>query len=214
MNHKAILKTIEELEFDKKKVIYSNEEEEIYLKRPSILPKRLKNKYDVKRNFQIWLKEGVREFRPNHLRVLIDLNLRTRSRPDLKRELLTLFDNIFYGKDPEDEVKSLEKESFTHYLNSLRVISILAQLFIIEQEFNYAGESNFEPKTLFLQGWIREFIDSPKEIDNLCMSVCNRQPPNSKYTNYENKKHKKYIEKLEPLWYLEENKNEKQNNTK
>ena len=83
------------------------------------------------------------------------------------------------------------------------IIANLAQLFIIEQEFNYERESNFEPKTLFFQGWIREFIDSPKEIDNMCMSVCSGQPPKAQYTDKENKKNKRYEEKRTSLWYLE-----------
>jgi len=198
-----MFKIIKELEFDKKKTLCVDENDtELYVLRPSKLPKRLKNDYDVNKNFQIWLKEGEREFRPNHLRMMIDLNLRTRSRPDLKKEMLTIFDNIFYGKDPDEEIKKLHGKSFEHLLNSLKIIANMAQLFIIEQEFNYTRESNFEPKTLFFQGWIREFIDSPKEIDNMCMSVCNGQPPKVQYTDRENKKHKKYEESLEPLWYL------------
>ena len=83
------------------------------------------------------------------------------------------------------------------------MIGYIAQLFIIEQEYGYDKESRFEPPTLFLQGWIREFIDSPKEIDNLCMSVCNRQPPKAKYVNLENKKDKKHTSNLKPLWYMD-----------
>src|SRR3990167_10738080 len=165
---------VRELSFDNKQTVFKRGNIEIQLLRPSKLSVRFKA-YDPKKNFQIWLKEGEREFRPNHLRVMIDLNLRTRSRQDLKKKLLTIFDNIFYGKDPNEEIKLLGKEKFDHFLNSLMIIANLAQLFIIEQEFNYERESNFEPKTLFFQGWIREFIDSPKEIDNLCMSVCNGQ---------------------------------------
>src|SRR3990167_5898753 len=175
MKYNEMLKIIQDLEFDQKKVLCTDENVQLFVIRPSKLPKKLKNAYDVKKNFQIWLKDGEREFRPNHLRMMIDLNLRTRSRPDLKKKLLTIFDNIFYGKDPNEEIKLLGKEKFDHFLNSLMIIANLAQLFIIEQEFNYERESNFEPKTLFFQGWIREFIDSPKEIDNLCMSVCNGQ---------------------------------------
>jgi len=205
MKSEDMLKIIKELEFDKKKVLCTDEEGiEIYVIRPSKLPKRLKNDYDVKKNFQIWLKEGEREFRPNHLRMMIDLNLRTRSRPDLKKKLLTIFDNIFYGKDPDEEIKILKGEQFEHFLNSLKIIANLAQLFIIEQDFNYQRESNFEPKTLFFQGWIREFIDSPKEIDNMCMSVCNGQPPKVQYTHKENKKHKNYDAKRGQLWYFED----------
>jgi len=202
MKYNEMLKIIQDLEFDQKKVLCTDENVQLFVIRPSKLPKKLKNAYDVKKNFQIWLKEGEREFRPNHLRMMIDLNLRTRSRPELKKKLLTIFDNIFYGKDPNEEIKLLGKEKFDHFLNSLMIIANLAQLFIIEQEFNYERESNFEPKTLFFQGWIREFIDSPKEIDNLCMSVCNGQPPKVQYTDKENKKNKKYEENHKLLWYF------------
>lgn len=199
-----MLKIIEELPFDEKKTIHKDRlGVEVFILRPSELPKSLKNKYDPKKNFQIWLKEGEREFKPNHLRLMIDLNLRIRSRPELKNSLLIIFDNIFYGEDPEKEIKKYKDETFEHYLNSLDVIAQLAQLFLIEQEFNYLRESKFEPKTLFFQGWVREFIDSPKEMDNMCMSVCNGQPPKTQYTDKENKKHKKYEENRPSLWYLQ-----------
>ena len=165
-----MFKIIKELSFDTNKIVYKNNDLEIYLFRPSKLSKRFEG-YDVKKNFQIWLKEGERTFRPNHLRVMIDLNLRVRSRADLKKKLLLAFDNIFYGADPEKELKELSKENFEHFLNDLIVIGILSQLFIIEQEYGYHRESKFDPPTLFFQGWIREFIDNPKEIDNLVCCI-------------------------------------------
>jgi hypothetical protein len=224
MKKEEMFKIIRDLEFDKKRVVFKKDNTEIFVFRPSKLSERFKD-YDVKKNFQIWLKEGEREFRPNHLRVMIDLNLRVRSRPDLKRKLLLAFDNIFYGKDPEEELEEIEKEEFRHLqnkfsekelkllykegignsLNSLIIIGVLAQLFIIEQEYGYHKESKFDPPTLFFQGWIREFIDNPKEIDNLCMSVCNGQPALAKYAKFENKKDKKYVKDLKPLWYLGDN---------
>ena len=218
-----MFKIVKELPFDKRVSVFKKGNIEVQLFRPSVLSARFKD-YDVKKNFQIWLKEGDREFKPNHLRVMIDLNLRVRSRPDLKKSLLLAFDNIFYGKDPEKELAGIEKEEFKHLkqdfnekelkiiqkegiqsLNPLPVIGVLTQLFIIEQEYGYHKESMFEPPTLFFQGWIREFIDNPKEIDNLCMSVCNGQPPITKYTYKENAKHKKYDSKLKSLWYLGDN---------
>src|SRR3989344_6361465 len=204
MEYEKIFKIVKELKYDNEFFVCEDENGvKLSIFRPSKLSSRFKN-YDIKKNFQIWIDDTERKFRPNHLRVMIDLNLRVRSRPDLKRKLLTIFDNIFYGKDPNEEIKLLGKEKFDHFLNSLMIIANLAQLFIIEQEFNYDRESNFEPKTLFFQGWIREFIDSPKEIDNMCMSVCNGQPPKVQYTDKENKKHKKYDEKIGSLWYFEE----------
>ncbi len=197
-----MFKIVKELEFDKKITVFKKGYIEIQLFRPSVLSSRFKD-YDVKKNFQIWLKEGDREFRPNHLRAMIDLNLRVRNRQDLKKELLLAFDNIFYGKDPEKELLKLSKEKYEHYLNDLVVIGVLAQLFLIEQEYGYHRESMYEPPTLFFQGWIREFIDNPKEIDNLCMSVCNGQPPITKYTTRENAKHRFFVKEPPALWYLD-----------
>jgi|SRR3989344_5922398 len=203
MNKEGMFKLIKKLPFDKKESIYKEGKTEIFLFRPSKLKKRFQN-YNKEKNFQLILNDGDREFIPNHLRVFIDLNLRIRSRPELKKKLLLAFDNIFYGEDPEEELKELSKEKFEHFLNPLIAIGYCAQIFLIEQEYNYNKESKFDPLTLFLQGWIRQFIDSLTEIDNLCMSVCNRQPPKAKYVNLENKKNKKHVNNLRSLWYLEE----------
>jgi len=199
MNSKEMTEIINKLEIEKQKTIFDKNGTQIYLIRPS---KVYKN-YDPKKNFQIFLKDGEREFRPNHLRVMIDLNLRVRSRPDLKTKLCTAFDNIFLGKDPILEVKSLNSENFDHYLNDIEVIAQLSQLFILEQELNYNKFSKFSPPTLFYQGWIRQFIDNTREIDNLCMSVCKWQPPQPKYTQQNNEKHKKYNKNAKELWYLD-----------
>ena len=203
MKFDDLFNIVKELKFDKEEILLEEKSSKVFIFRPSKLSKRFNN-YDASKNFQIWLKEGDRKFRPNHLRIMIDVNLRIRCRPDLKKKLLTVFDNIFYGEDPDIEIKVLENEKFDHYLNSLKVITYLHQLFIAEQLYCYSKESRYDPPTLFYQGWVRQMIDSPKEIDNLCMSVCSRQPPQHKYTCKENKKHQKFQENLKPLWYLDD----------
>ena len=65
-----------------------------------------------------------------------------------------------------------------------------------------SGDGRTRNRAKFYQGWVREVIDAHKEIDNLCMSVANGQPPAAKYVNLENKISKNYVKKLEPLWYL------------
>lgn len=203
MKYSEMLQKIKDLPFDTELVVCGEEGVELFVNRPSKLSKRFKN-YDIKKNFQIWLREGNRLFRPNHLRVIIDLNLRARSRPDLKRKLAIAFDNIFYGKDPDTEIRELKKEKFEHFLNPIRMIAGLSQLFVIEQAYNYYKESNFDPPTLFYQGWLRQAIDNTKEIDNLCMSIGKGlQPPPPKYTFLENKKDKRFTKNLRPLWYLD-----------
>jgi len=52
---------IKQLPFDKEVTVYSEKSIDVYLLRPSVLSKRFKG-YDINKNFQIWLKEGKREF--------------------------------------------------------------------------------------------------------------------------------------------------------
>lgn len=198
MKYEDLEQIIYNLSFDEPKTVFSFEGTEIILIRPT---KAFKD-YDTSKNFQIFLKQGERSFRPNHLRVFIDLNLRVRSRPDLKKLLLEVMDDLFYKKDSLEAINPLLGEHFEHFLNPIQVTSVLCQLFLIEQEHNYTRKSNYIPKTLFYQGWIRQFIDSPKEIDNLVMSVCKGQPPQAKYTSLENELSRKFRESRMPLWYI------------
>jgi hypothetical protein len=169
--------------------------------------KRFKE-YDIKKNFQIWMTENDNlSFRPNHLRTFIDLNLRSRSRPDLKKKLLIAFDEIFYKGNPDKAIKELQNEEFDHFLNSLKIIANLSQLFIIEQEYAYHKESNYVPPTLFYQGWLRAFIDNKRNpIDVISLSVGQFRPPPPQYTEKENAnpKNKKFDPNFKKLWYFEE----------
>ncbi|MFW6028924.1 MAG: hypothetical protein ACOCRO_01580 [Halanaerobiales bacterium] len=201
MLYEKMLEIVKKLEFDNELIICEADNNKLSIIRPSKVSSRFKN-YDVNKNFQIYLNDGNRKFRPNHLRVMIDLNLRVRSRPDLKKLLCECFDNIFYKNDPETEILKIKNENFEHYLNPLKITAYLSQLFIIEQDYNYNKESKFEPPTLFYQGWVREFIDNTKEIDDLCMSVCRFRPPRVKYTCQDNKKHNGYNKNAQLLWYL------------
>ena len=135
---------------------------------------------------------------------MIDLDLKIRSRPDLQKELLKAFDDIFYGEDPEIVVKRFNGIKFEHELNSLIIIATMMQLFIVEQAINYTSESKFDPPTLFLLGWVRAVLCKYKEIDNLCMSIGRFQPPAPRFTSMENKKHKKYSSNRPELWYFNE----------
>lgn len=198
MNYNELFEEILNLPIGQRLSIMEEGDVEIYV----IRPEKLFKNYDIKKNFQIFIKEGERNFKPNHLRVMIDLHLRAISRPDLKEKLLIAFDKIFNKQNSFESIKEIENEEFRHFLNSLKVIAVLDQLFLIEQELNYTGESKYDPVTLFYQGWVRQSIDTQKEIDNLVMSICRFQPPNNKYTCKQNKNHRKYQEDLEEVWYL------------
>jgi hypothetical protein len=130
-----MLEIVKKLEFDNELEVLRDGETSISIIRPSSLSARFKN-YNLETNFQIYSNENGRHFRPNHLRIMIDLNLRIRCKPDLKNELLYIFDNIFYGEDPDEEIKIIQNQNFNHYLNSIKIIANLAQLFFPDYSYN------------------------------------------------------------------------------
>ena len=202
MYYDDMFSIVKELPFDTKKIVFTSETEEIYLLRPSILPRNFSS-YDPNTNIQIWLEEhGMKPFKPNHLRILIDLKLRIREHPELRCQFLEAFDKIFYGTDPLEAIKPLLSYKFTQHIGSLESIAILAQLFIIEQEYGFRGKTRYNPPSLYIQGWIRNFIDSDSEIDILCRRICSLTPPPVKYTCCDDKNHKRYTPNTQPLWYL------------
>lgn len=200
LNYNEILTKVKDLKIWEKEIILTWDDFEIYLYRPE---KAFKD-YDVNKNFQIFLKlSDGREFRPNHLIVMIDLNLRIRSNPDKKKELLSLFDTIFYKNDYSTFIQNINKYKFDHYLYNINIISTLYLLFLIEQDYNYPDKkSKYNPKTLFLHWWVRQFICDWKEIDNLVMSVCRFQPPMSKYTCEDDFNNKRFNKDRKNLRYL------------
>lgn len=191
-----------ELPFDTMTEVYNNGKQKVLLYRPSTLSERFRN-YNVRTNFQIFLKIGDdRPFRPNHLRLLIDLKLRAREIPHAREELLMAFDEIFYGKDPLEAIEPLTHIGFTQFINPIDITAILAQLFIIEQDIGYGRRSTFAPQSLYIQGWIRTFIESDLEIDQIVYRICRNAPPAVKYTCMDNKNHPKYNPNAKLLWYV------------
>lgn len=204
MTYNDMFSRVQDLQFDIEEDVFISNTERIYLLRPSVLPKRFSS-YDPKTNIQIWLEEpGKRPFKPNHLRILIDLKLRIRENPELRYEFLEAFDKIFYGTDPLYAIAPLQCYQYTQHIGSLESTAILSQLFIIEQEYGFNGQSKYNPPSLYIQGWIRNFIDSDSEIDILCRRICSFTPPPAKYTCCDDKNHKKYISNAEPLWYIKQ----------
>ena len=151
-----LVEVIDNLKFDTMTPIYTNGTHTLYIFRPSKLSKRFET-YNVNNNFQIFLQIGdSKPFRPNHLRLLIDLKLRSREIPDSKTTLLEVFDSIFYGEDPNVALSRLDIYSFTSAINPLDITANLAQLFIAEQNIGFGGKSKYNPPSLYIHGCISD----------------------------------------------------------
>lgn len=202
MTYNDMLNLVLALPFDTMKEVYSNGKQSLLIYRPSTLSKRFKN-YDINTNFQIFLKIGDdKPCKPNHLRLLIDLKLRAREIPQSRIELLTAFDKIFYGAEPLKAISPLTHINFTQYINPIDITAVLAQLFIIEQNIGYGNKSTFNPPSLYIHGWIRTFIASDQEIDQIVYRICRNTPPTVKYTCQDNKNHPEYNPNAKLLWYI------------
>ena len=190
-----------DLPFDEMCEMYSNGEQTVFVYRPSQLSSRFKD-YDVNTNFQIWLQIGnEKPFKPNHLRLLLDLKLRSRELPESKDALLEAFDNIFYGMDPIRAISSTKHIQFTQYINPIEITAVLAQLFIVEQDIGYGSKSKYDPPSLYIQGWIRSFINDNQEIDQIVYRIVRNTPPLVKYTCQDDANHRAYNDNAMPLWY-------------
>jgi len=182
-------------------VVYEIGEIKFLFKRPEKPGRNLKREYDPMRNLQIWIRENDEEFMPNHLRILLDLEFKMLMKPQYQKKLLLAFDELFYGADPDSLCEKFHNLKFPKELRSLRYDLYLAQLFFVEQEIGYTFNTKFDPKYLYLQGWIRCLLTRSMEIDRLLWSAT-RNPPPVRFTSQDNKKHKKYNASARPLWYL------------
>ena len=202
MKYTELESIISSLSLGEQKTIYSNGHQTIYIARPQKLSARFKN-YDPQKNFQIWLQtDNKHAFKPNHFRLLIDLYLRVSACPASKEKLLYVFDRIFYGDDPLELVNLLSQYHFSQVLNPLDISAVLSQLFLAEQNISYGKTSKYEPRALYLQGWIRTFINDDLNIDQAISGIHWNRTPSIKYTGQDDKNNPKYNPDAQPLWYI------------
>lgn len=201
MNIVEMTTVAQKLPFDKPITIYKSQGYEISFKRPSTLSARFKH-YDINTNFQIYLEEpNQKPYKPNHLRLLFDLYFLSRENPNQKNDILEAFDKIFYGEDALTAIDKLTTLNCQQSLSPIDINAILALSFIVEQNIGYGNKSKFFPPSLYIQGWIRTFIDSDKPLDKLCYSICRNNPPEAKYTCKDNAYNKRYTPNNTVLWY-------------
>lgn len=201
MNYTELERIIIDLPFDEEKEIYSNKGQTLYVVRPRELSERFKE-YDASKNIQIWLKiDGKKPFKPNHFRLLIDLYTRVRECPESKDILLEVFDRIFYGEDPLKLMHLLDPYTYTQAINPIDIEVVLAQLFIAEQNIGFGKKSKYNPRSLYIQGWIRTFINADYEIDQVISGISYNRPPLVGYTKQDDQNHKEYNPNAKPLWY-------------
>ncbi|MEM4245254.1 MAG: hypothetical protein QXR60_03570 [Candidatus Nanoarchaeia archaeon] len=185
MDYKQLLEVIKKLEFDKPQIIYSFDDgTQLFIVRPRQLGKSLKSKdkYDIKTNFQIFMNKGrEKPFRPNHLRVLLDLYLKKVSEPLSAEIIFSVLEEIYKGKDPLDFKEELSPLKFRMSLDSPFINVCCAQLFMAEQDINYI-HGKIKPPRAYIMGYIRLIKKGEENIDKVLWNSV-RHPPRKEFIN-------------------------------
>ncbi|MBW2995778.1 hypothetical protein KY332_00600 [Candidatus Woesearchaeota archaeon] len=187
MDYEKLKKVILDMELDERKTIYKiNENIEIFVNKPLKVPTKLKQsaRYDPKKNFQIGLrKKGQKEFLPNHLRIMMDLQLKKDEDSKKAKILFEIIEDIFEGKDPLNYKEELNKIKFEKGFENSLTIVCLAQLFFLEQDINYHF-GKVQPPRVYLMGYIRMIRLGIDEIDKMLWSST-RHPPRMEFRSKE-----------------------------
>jgi len=136
---------------------------------------------------------GRKEFYPTHIRLLFDLYLKRLRNPEGAKKLFLALEKVYDGEDPDKFIPELEKIEFPMQLDEASVNLYVAQLLMIEQDFNFSpgakpgisGKiprvSKYKPPREFLMRFIRWVASGDDEIDKIIFLAVTRKPAPEKY---------------------------------
>ena len=180
MDFEKLKDLISEIKIGETKTIYKLGNVELYVHRPEKVGRSVKQTYDLKKNFQIFMKKpGHNDFKPNHLRILINLHLKKESDNKSAEKVFDILEKVYDGEDPLKFEKELSTLNFRMSLDSALVDVCCAQLFMAEQEIAYPG-GKVKPPRAYIMGYIRIIREGQQEIDKLLWNSI-RHPPAIKY---------------------------------
>lgn len=185
MEFEKLKEIIASLKMNESKTVYELDDGvKLFLHRPEKLGRSLKRKtYDPKKNFQIFMKKPEhKDFKPNHLRVLLDLHLKRDSDPKNAEKIFDVIEKIYQGADPLNFKSILTNLKFRMFLDSPLVNVCCAQLFMAEQDVNYT-DGKIQPPRAFMMGYIRMIRTGEFEIDKLLWNSI-RHAPKSEFLKY------------------------------
>jgi hypothetical protein len=178
-SYETLRKRILAMKLGQKATIYvSGDGTRINVLKPAKVSTNLKNsaKYNPKKNFRILLlKKGKDEFAPNHMRFMIDLDLKRRENPKKASILFNAIEAIYNGADPV-KYKSKLFHRFDGEIETSFTDLCLSQLFMLEQDINY-DFGKIQPPKAYMMGYIRMVRTGEFEIDKLLWSSLRNPPP-------------------------------------
>lgn len=127
---------------------------------------------------------GRPEFYPTHVRLLIDLHLKSTSNEEGALKLLAALESVYKGEDPFPLAEKVGNLTFPMQLDGPDVNLFYAQLLMIEQDFNYGPgkkSSSFDPPRGFLMAFIRWVMSKENQIDKVITAAVRNYPPPKRF---------------------------------
>ncbi|MFC1676997.1 hypothetical protein ACFL3G_08040 [Planctomycetota bacterium] len=124
---------------------------------------------------------GQTEFYPTHIRLLIDLYIKRESNPDEAKKLFNVLEKVYNGNDPKIFLNEINKINFPMYLDEAETNLYVAQLLMIEQDFNFGPgapkKSKLDPPRDYLMRFIRWVAADDTQIDRIIFAAAGRKYP-------------------------------------
>ncbi len=121
------------------------------------------------------------EFYPTHIRLMIDLYIKRESNPKGAKKLFKALEEVYNGKDPKFYVEELTAINFPMQLDEAEVNLYIAQLLMIEQDFNFGPDapkqSKLDPPREYLMRFIRWVAAADTQIDRIIFAAAGRKYP-------------------------------------
>jgi hypothetical protein len=121
------------------------------------------------------------EFYPSHIRLLIDLYIKRESDFDGFKELFKALEQVYNGHSPSLYVNKLRNIMFPMHLDEGEINLYLAQLLMIEQDFNFGPEgkkkSKLDPPREYLMRFFRWIAAGDTQIDRIIFAAAGRMYP-------------------------------------
>jgi len=121
------------------------------------------------------------EFYPTHIRLLIDLYIKRESNPKGSKKLFRALEEVYNGKDPKLYLDELAEINFPMHLDEAEVNLYVAQLLMIEQDFNFGPgapkKSKLDPPREYLMRFLRWIAAGDTQIDRIIFAAAGRRYP-------------------------------------
>lgn len=168
--------------YEKLMKLNENERQELYKSDSGVIVSVTHTGKHSNKDFAVGLVIGKEaEFYPSHIRVLIDFYIKRESNYQGSKTLFNALEQVYKGADPVDFLDDLHSINFPMQLDEAEVNLYVAQLLMIEQDFNFGPgapkKSKLDPPREYLMRFFRWIASNDNQIDRIIFAAAGRKYP-------------------------------------